>query len=166
MRLTDFAGPEPQDLVDMARRENGIRSRLRANSPIRREMRPPILGAIQKNRGSKRDSFLGSRSLRGERDLTAKILHSNMLAPHDFLSSALWKSAKRVRDLTLMHEDKPGFWESLGCHNYGDRGGSSIIGTPELARRNRRCSSRRNGNGTDDYARDSRLAGSHRRPAR
>jgi hypothetical protein len=23
MRLTDLAGPEPQDLVDMARRENG-----------------------------------------------------------------------------------------------------------------------------------------------
>jgi hypothetical protein len=38
MRLTDFAGPEPQDLVDMARRENGVRSRLRANSPIRRGM--------------------------------------------------------------------------------------------------------------------------------
>jgi DMSO/TMAO reductase YedYZ molybdopterin-dependent catalytic subunit len=25
-----------------------------------------------------------------------------------------------VRGITLMHEDKPGFWEMLGYHNYGD----------------------------------------------
>ena len=33
-----------------------------------------------------------------------------LLVPHLYL----WKSAKWVRGLTLMHEDKPGFWESLG----------------------------------------------------
>jgi hypothetical protein len=38
LRLTDFAGPEPRDLVDMARRENRVRSRLRANSPIRQDL--------------------------------------------------------------------------------------------------------------------------------
>src|SRR6476646_5999615 len=33
---------------------------------------------------------------------------------------SLWKSAKWVRGLSLMHEDQPGFWESLGYHIYGD----------------------------------------------
>jgi DMSO/TMAO reductase YedYZ molybdopterin-dependent catalytic subunit len=31
-----------------------------------------------------------------------------------------WKSAKWVRGLRLLDEDEPGFWESLGYHNYGD----------------------------------------------
>jgi DMSO/TMAO reductase YedYZ molybdopterin-dependent catalytic subunit len=39
-----------------------------------------------------------------------------LLVPHLYL----WKSAKWVRGITLMHEDQPGFWESLGYHNYGD----------------------------------------------
>jgi DMSO/TMAO reductase YedYZ molybdopterin-dependent catalytic subunit len=41
---------------------------------------------------------------------------ARLLVPHLYL----WKSAKWARGLTLMHEDKPGFWESLGYHNYGD----------------------------------------------
>ena len=32
----------------------------------------------------------------------------------------LWKSAKWVRGMTLMPRDRPGFWESLGYHMYGD----------------------------------------------
>ena len=31
-----------------------------------------------------------------------------------------WKSAKWARRLRFMHEDEPGFWESLGYHMYGD----------------------------------------------
>ena len=31
-----------------------------------------------------------------------------------------WKSAKWVRGLRLMNEDRPGFWESLGYNNHGD----------------------------------------------
>ena len=41
---------------------------------------------------------------------------ARLLVPHLYL----WKSAKWVRGITLMHRDKPGFWESLGYHNYGD----------------------------------------------
>jgi DMSO/TMAO reductase YedYZ molybdopterin-dependent catalytic subunit len=41
---------------------------------------------------------------------------ARLLVPHLYL----WKSAKWVRGITLMHEDNPGFWESLGYHNYGD----------------------------------------------
>ena len=41
---------------------------------------------------------------------------ARLLVPHLYL----WKSAKWVRSITLMHEDKPGFWEALGYHNYGD----------------------------------------------
>jgi len=41
---------------------------------------------------------------------------ARLLVPHLYL----WKSAKWVRGITLMHEDKPGFWESLGYHDYGD----------------------------------------------
>lgn len=41
---------------------------------------------------------------------------ARLLVPHLYL----WKSAKWVRGITLMHEDTPGFWETLGYHNYGD----------------------------------------------
>jgi DMSO/TMAO reductase YedYZ molybdopterin-dependent catalytic subunit len=41
---------------------------------------------------------------------------ARLLVPHLYL----WKSAKWVRGITLMHEDKSGFWENLGYHNYGD----------------------------------------------
>jgi DMSO/TMAO reductase YedYZ molybdopterin-dependent catalytic subunit len=41
---------------------------------------------------------------------------ARLLVPHLYL----WKSAKWVRGMTLMHEDKPGFWEGLGYHIYGD----------------------------------------------
>jgi DMSO/TMAO reductase YedYZ molybdopterin-dependent catalytic subunit len=41
---------------------------------------------------------------------------ARLLVPHLYL----WKSAKWVRSISLMHEDTPGFWETLGYHNYGD----------------------------------------------
>lgn len=41
---------------------------------------------------------------------------ARLLVPHLYL----WKSAKWVRRITLMHEDKAGFWESRGYHKYGD----------------------------------------------
>jgi DMSO/TMAO reductase YedYZ molybdopterin-dependent catalytic subunit len=31
-----------------------------------------------------------------------------------------WKSAKWVRGISLIENDKPGFWESLGYNNHGD----------------------------------------------
>ncbi|BBL80004.1 oxidoreductase [Rubrobacter xylanophilus] len=31
-----------------------------------------------------------------------------------------WKSAKWVRGMELLAEDRPGFWEQNGYHNYGD----------------------------------------------
>jgi DMSO/TMAO reductase YedYZ molybdopterin-dependent catalytic subunit len=41
---------------------------------------------------------------------------ARLLVPHLYL----WKSAKWVRTLRLTLDDEPGFWESLGYHNYGD----------------------------------------------
>jgi DMSO/TMAO reductase YedYZ molybdopterin-dependent catalytic subunit len=41
---------------------------------------------------------------------------ARLLVPHLYL----WKSAKWVRGLQLLDEDEPGFWESVGYHNYGD----------------------------------------------
>lgn len=41
---------------------------------------------------------------------------ARLLVPHLYL----WKSAKWVRGITLLQQDKPGFWESLGYNNYGD----------------------------------------------
>jgi DMSO/TMAO reductase YedYZ molybdopterin-dependent catalytic subunit len=41
---------------------------------------------------------------------------ARLLVPHLYF----WKSAKWVRGLRLVTEDEPGFWESLGYHNYGD----------------------------------------------
>jgi DMSO/TMAO reductase YedYZ molybdopterin-dependent catalytic subunit len=41
---------------------------------------------------------------------------ARLLVPHLYF----WKSAKWVRGLELAEQDHPGFWESLGYHNYGD----------------------------------------------
>jgi DMSO/TMAO reductase YedYZ molybdopterin-dependent catalytic subunit len=41
---------------------------------------------------------------------------ARMVVPHLYF----WKSAKWVRGIRLMEKDKPGFWESLGYHNYAD----------------------------------------------
>ena len=41
---------------------------------------------------------------------------ARLLVPHLYF----WKSAKWVRELRFMERDQPGFWESLGYHNYGD----------------------------------------------
>ena len=41
---------------------------------------------------------------------------ARLLVPHLYL----WKSAKWVRELQLLLEDEPGFWETAGYHNYGD----------------------------------------------
>jgi len=41
---------------------------------------------------------------------------ARLLVPHLYF----WKSAKWIRQLVLMKDDQPGFWESNGYHNYGD----------------------------------------------
>jgi DMSO/TMAO reductase YedYZ molybdopterin-dependent catalytic subunit len=41
---------------------------------------------------------------------------ARLLVPHLYF----WKSAKWVRGMQLMAEDKPGFWENYGYHMYGD----------------------------------------------
>ena len=41
---------------------------------------------------------------------------ARMLVPHLYF----WKSAKWVRGIELRDDDKPGFWEGYGYHNYGD----------------------------------------------
>jgi DMSO/TMAO reductase YedYZ molybdopterin-dependent catalytic subunit len=41
---------------------------------------------------------------------------ARLLVPHLYF----WKSAKWVRGITLTEYDEPGFWESVGYHNYGD----------------------------------------------
>jgi DMSO/TMAO reductase YedYZ molybdopterin-dependent catalytic subunit len=41
---------------------------------------------------------------------------ARLLVPHLYF----WKSAKWVRGIQLLVEDEPGFWESVGYHNYGD----------------------------------------------
>jgi DMSO/TMAO reductase YedYZ molybdopterin-dependent catalytic subunit len=41
---------------------------------------------------------------------------ARLLVPHLYF----WKSAKWVRGIQLTLDDEPGFWESVGYHNYGD----------------------------------------------
>ena len=41
---------------------------------------------------------------------------ARLLVPHLYF----WKSAKWIRELRFMTEDRAGFWESLGYHIYGD----------------------------------------------
>jgi DMSO/TMAO reductase YedYZ molybdopterin-dependent catalytic subunit len=41
---------------------------------------------------------------------------ARLLVPHLYF----WKSAKWVRGIELLPEDRPGFWERYGYHNYGD----------------------------------------------
>ena len=41
---------------------------------------------------------------------------ARLLVPHLYF----WKSAKWVRGIELRDDDRPGFWERYGYHNYGD----------------------------------------------
>jgi DMSO/TMAO reductase YedYZ molybdopterin-dependent catalytic subunit len=41
---------------------------------------------------------------------------ARLLVPHLYF----WKSAKWVTELEIAETDEPGFWETLGYHNYGD----------------------------------------------
>jgi DMSO/TMAO reductase YedYZ molybdopterin-dependent catalytic subunit len=41
---------------------------------------------------------------------------ARLLVPHLYF----WKSAKWVNGIELLDHDQPGFWETLGYHNYGD----------------------------------------------
>ncbi|MCA0329989.1 MAG: sulfite oxidase-like oxidoreductase [Actinobacteria bacterium] len=41
---------------------------------------------------------------------------ARLLVPHLYF----WKSAKWVRGIQLLLQDEPGFWETLGYHEYGD----------------------------------------------
>lgn len=41
---------------------------------------------------------------------------ARLLVPHLYL----WKSVKWVNEIILTEKDQPGFWESVGYHNYGD----------------------------------------------
>jgi DMSO/TMAO reductase YedYZ molybdopterin-dependent catalytic subunit len=41
---------------------------------------------------------------------------ARLLVPHLYF----WKSAKWVTELEITETDDPGFWETLGYHNYGD----------------------------------------------
>jgi DMSO/TMAO reductase YedYZ molybdopterin-dependent catalytic subunit len=41
---------------------------------------------------------------------------ARLLVPHLYF----WKSAKWVRRIAFRETDAPGFWESMGYHNYGD----------------------------------------------
>jgi DMSO/TMAO reductase YedYZ molybdopterin-dependent catalytic subunit len=41
---------------------------------------------------------------------------ARLLVPHLYF----WKSAKWVRGIQLLDHDEPGFWETLGYHDYGD----------------------------------------------
>ena len=41
---------------------------------------------------------------------------ARLLVPHLYF----WKSAKWVRGLELMDQDRPGFWETYGYNMYGD----------------------------------------------
>jgi DMSO/TMAO reductase YedYZ molybdopterin-dependent catalytic subunit len=41
---------------------------------------------------------------------------ARLLVPHLYF----WKSAKWIRGIQLLLDDEPGFWETLGYHDYGD----------------------------------------------
>ncbi|GAA1688943.1 sulfite oxidase-like oxidoreductase [Fodinicola feengrottensis] len=41
---------------------------------------------------------------------------ARLLVPHLYF----WKSAKWIHGIELLLEDEPGFWETVGYHNYGD----------------------------------------------
>jgi DMSO/TMAO reductase YedYZ molybdopterin-dependent catalytic subunit len=54
----------------------------------------------------------------------------------------LWKSAKWVRGLEFIAEDRPGFWEQYGYHNHGDpwkeeRFGGFVVDTMQKVRSGR-----------------------------
>ena len=92
------------------------KSRLRANSPIRRGMRATYSRSDSKESSSKRELFLGSLSLRGEeingQDLATKHGGPRLLVPH----------------LYFMEEHQ------VGAGPYVDaQGQTRILGKPRLA---------------------------------
>ncbi|CAM3516289.1 sulfite oxidase-like oxidoreductase [Paenibacillus lupini] len=78
------------------------------------------------------ENILLAHSFDGE-PLTAK--HGwplRLLVPHLYF----WKSAKWIRGIEFMKEDRPGFWERNGFHNYADpfreqRFSGEDLGLPE-----------------------------------
>ncbi len=56
-----------------------------------------------------------------------------LLVPHLYF----WKSAKWVKELELLEEDYPGFWEQNGYHMRGDPWAEERYGRPDPARMRR-----------------------------
>ena len=59
---------------------------------------------------------LGGLRLRWQAASAGAWRPGQIVGPHLYF----WKSAKWVRGLKITPRDRPGFWESLGYHDYGD----------------------------------------------
>src|SRR4029450_11930818 len=93
----------------------GLHHQLAAGGPAGRE---GLGGVSLRRRGPGADPWgAGGGAGAGGEDLER--IHggpARLLVPHLYF----WKSAKWVRGIRLLDQDEPGFWESLGYHNYGD----------------------------------------------
>jgi hypothetical protein len=79
-----------------------------------RRIAPPRGPEFEKNRIGKRPRLTETRIYGVAEGMAAP--DGGPLLPHLYS----WKSAKWVRGITLLQRDRPGFWEELGYHNYGD----------------------------------------------
>ena len=67
-------------------------------------------------RGSRRDGVLFARTHNDEALTPEHGWPLRLVVPHLYF----WKSAKWVGGVQFLAEDRPGFWETYGYHNYGD----------------------------------------------
>jgi len=95
--LLERAGVKPTATHCLATAEQGFTT----NLPLADLDRPDNLVALE----------WGGEGLTPEHGWPARLL-----VPHLYL----WKSAKWVRELTLLDADVPGFWEQNGYHMHGD----------------------------------------------
>jgi len=95
--LVEMARPLPQARFVMVHAEQGFT----ANVPLDDLLREDVLLATHHD----------GQPLSPEHGWPVRLV-----VPHLYF----WKSAKWVNGLEFMEEDRPGFWEQLGYHMYGD----------------------------------------------
>ena len=95
--LVEMARPLPQARFVMVHAEQGFTT----NVPLEDLLREDVLLATHHD----------GQPLSPEHGWPVRLV-----VPHLYF----WKSAKWVNGLEFMEEDRPGFWEQLGYHMYGD----------------------------------------------
>ena len=120
-RLLQAETGDPQaadvgDEVDDADRRNAEQTSMAVDQLLRARWAALLRAEARLAAGSYGRSVRSGQPIPDERLEAEHGGPARLLVPHLYL----WKSAKWVRWIQLLDQDQPGFWKSLGYHNYGD----------------------------------------------